>query len=402
MSRHILAIAIIATIFGISATKNTYLDLEKLLNEIQSQDTSGRDLKYVQMLNTPRHHNHRYKMHHEPSRPNLMNIQTMNLFMKPKKHNIGDFLRMDSDRCDLTGRCGCTGTRCGDNRDRADDVSDEVSEIINEINKQIARDDLRSSESNDVADKEDINDLRCDGDRCGYDRYSDSYEDKQDSNRDDRIDIVVLDTQNLEDREKTELQDIANYLHVDEKKGSQKPNILDQKGSSVVDSNAPTPDEFVSHYEIVRNDVIKQILNYIQNNVPIPLKHLHEMQKQLLKSLKMNYKLGRVSEEDLKSQIVEIVFGKKSGTRIYPHLENNDNIYVPRWHYNSLLQYKKDLRKSKSKSVLPLTSQQRQRLLKKKIKSMPKSSWRRSLNDNVKQYGVPFELDIHGLGQFNS
>lgn len=406
MPQNLLAVAIVCTIFGICACKNTYLDLEKMLKEIQSRDTLGRDLEYIQKLNTPRHHNHQYKTHHEPSRPNLMNIQTMNLFMKPKKHNSGNFLRMESDKCDSIGRCGCTGTRCGDDRDRADDASNEVDEIINEINKQIARDGMASSESNDVADEEDILDLRCDGDRCGYDRYRDSYEDKKDFSRDDRIDIVVLDAENLEKHDKTKLEDITKYLHLDEtneKNHPQESNMLDLKETLGKSLSAPTPDEFVNHYKTVRNDVIQQIMNYLQNDVPIPLKHLQQTQKQLLKSLKTKYRLGRVREEDLKSEIVGIIFGEKSGSRIYPHLKNNDNIYVPRWHYNSLLQYKKDLRKRKS--VLPLTSQQRQRLLKKNLKPLPKtkiSPSRRSKNGNVQQYGVPFELDVHGLGQFSS
>ncbi|XP_047540368.1 uncharacterized protein LOC125073551 [Vanessa atalanta] len=408
MSRNLLTILVICSIFGISVSQNlnTILDIEKLLHSIHAQGTlENRDLEFGQLNhNRPSHHRHG----HKTNNPNLMNIQTMNLYVKPRtqRYNLDNILRTETDRiCKKTGRCGCTGTRCGD-MNREDEVANEVDEIVNELNEQLERKEFKPNErdNDDSYDIELDKRLRCVGDRCGYGRYSVDYDGRPDNND---IDIVIFNKQrpSNEESEFVDLTRNSLFVDLDEATNKQGSYILElnqnAKATDLQSSESdPTPDEFVSHYQTVKNDVIEQLRHYIQNNAPIPLKHLHEKQKQLLRTLKMKYKKGRVAEDKLPSEIVRIVFGDQSETKIYPHIENNDNIYIPRWHYNSLLQFRRDLRSQKR--ILPLTTQQRDRLLNKQTKTIPKLAWRKSLNQKIKRFGVPFNLEIHGLGQMNS
>ncbi|XP_046973616.1 uncharacterized protein LOC124540200 [Vanessa cardui] len=409
MSRYLLTILIICSIFGISVSQslNTFLDIEKILHSIHAQDAlENKDLEVGKLHhNRPSHHRHG----HKTNNPNLMNIQTMNLYVKPRaqRYNLDNILRTETDKiCKATGRCGCTGTRCGD-KNTEDEVANEVDQFVNELNEQLGRKEFKTNErdNDDSYDLELDKRLRCDGDRCGYERISVDYDSRPDNND---IDIVIFNN-HRPSKEESEFVDLTRnslLLDLDDAPKKQESYILQLKQNAKAtdlqsSESDPTPDEFVSHYQTVKNDVIEQLRHYIQNNAPIPLKHLHEKQKQLLRNLKMKYKKGRVTEDKLTSEIVRIVFGDQSETRIYPHIENNDNIYIPRWHYNSLLQFRRDLKRSQ-KRILPLTTQQRGRLLNKQTKTIPKLAWRKSLNEKIKRFGVPFNLEVHGLGQINS
>ncbi|XP_075985276.1 uncharacterized protein LOC142982589 [Anticarsia gemmatalis] len=92
-------------------------------------------------------------------------------------------------------------------------------------------------------------------------------------------------------------------------------------------------------------------------------------------------------------------FRPKSGrnqAKILAHNKNNNNVYVPKW---LLSDVSSKMSGRQFRNVLPQTRQQRiKKRNKNKDGQVPKRIFRRSLDDDI---GVPFHLQIEGLGQVN-
>ncbi|XP_026728564.1 probable ATP-dependent helicase PF08_0048 [Trichoplusia ni] len=116
---------------------------------------------------------------------------------------------------------------------------------------------------------------------------------------------------------------------------------------------------------------------------------------------------GNFVEDNLKLgsfNLKKKAYKPRSDSKIVAHSEDNNNVYVPKWLLSEVLS-KSKLRDASPiqllKSVLPLTKQKKSRVMrifdKKDLSTLPpKKIFRRNFEHDV---GVPFHLEVEGLGQ---
>ncbi|CAG9571096.1 unnamed protein product [Danaus chrysippus] len=387
--------------------------LEKILQDEDDYDRID-NLPYGRFY-PPQQSRHRQRKKTLESYPNLLNIQTLNLYGKQHKREREDadfdkFLRTETDRiCKETGRCGCSRGRCGNRAE--DEAADEVDELVKQINKQLAKDDAHKKSHNE-------------------DRNVKLKVDKDDDDDDDRlnektklsddVDIVVLEPNEIDDLlSKQDFVDLTRnsvILDTDTGKLSSGPKNTDHlreliaeimnsgqaKDKNVRNANV-SPAELFKYYVTLKNQVVNLVTFYIknkQNKIPIE-ENLNFKQLQSLENLKSKYQQGLIKENDVKSEVVKIIFGEGSGTKVLPHTKNSRHIYIPKNFYEDILNLR-EINLRSQKRILPLTLQQKSRILNKdKPNIISKHVWRRNLKDDDQHLGVPFNLEVQGLSQIN-
>ncbi|CAH2229374.1 jg21781 [Pararge aegeria aegeria] len=466
MTERSLQVLIFITIFYINTIKSddTINALKKILNELNAPTADRHWGKYPKQLYHPHNYKHGKSKHISDS-PNLMNIQTMNLFLKPNKRQreesqVNRMLRTDADTCDATGRCGCTGPRCGNSRE--DDLADEVDRVVNEISKQLTRDEnIKDNTDGEQRERDRAEGDGRNSDRDEYhqqrnkdgadidlvkqkNRYNDGgeagyYEINNDRNYDDddlekdlgekktsyynddllknkrikvndNLDVVILDKSDLEillrnqdfvDLTRNDHKDDEDRVLADYNKftGYERKSVEPHRSTDDI-----KPEDFFGLYEPIKNQVIKKVSNYVKNKNPstsLNIKHLTPNHKKKLRNLKMKYRRGEVSKGALDDEIVKIIFNEE---KVVPHDKKNQHIFVPKWIYNKALSMssKETLNQNlrSQKRILPLTFQQKERLYnKEKGKPIQKLVWRKNSDHRAQRFGIPFDLEVHGLGQ---
>ncbi|XP_052743007.1 MATH and LRR domain-containing protein PFE0570w-like [Bicyclus anynana] len=472
----IFKILTLTTIFALNTVKsdNTIVALKKILKELNDPVEDNSDANPKQYYH-PRHHKHGKSKHN--SSPNLMNVQTMNLILKPNKRQrdeieVNRLLRTNSEESCEAGdeRCGCTGSRCGSNR--VDQLADEVDRFVNVINDQLSNDDEENDRNRAVVDDElgdryrenerdrsmfryvdnqgrdrdvsrkervdrEYDDIKIkydrnddDSDDFERDRYLDERENRY-NNEDflkskrikvnDNLDVVILDKSDLDALlGNQDFVDITRNRHMDDEDNeifqrivaqykkflnSEKHKLIEHGRSAVI-----TPENFFELYESVKHQVTRKLKNYVKDKklfTSLNMKYLTPNQKNKLRSLKMKYRRGEMEDATVDDEIVKIIFGNESKMKIVAHAEDNNHIFIPKWLYEKVLSSKKTLnealRAHKRTRILPMTSQQKEKLFHKGtnnvVKPIGKLVWRKKLSQDIERYGIPFELEAHGLGQ---
>ncbi|XP_032524147.2 uncharacterized protein LOC116775364 [Danaus plexippus] len=388
--------------------------LEKILQDEDDYDRPE-SLPYGRFY-PPHQSRHRQKKKTLDSYPNLLNIQTLNLYGKPHKREREDadfdkFLRTETDRiCKQTGRCGCSRGRCGNRAE--DETADEVDELVKQINKQLANDD---TDKKGLSYDPNVNKLKVDKDD---DDDDDRLNEK--TKHSDDVDIVVLDQNEIDDLlRKQDFVDLTRnsvILDTDTGKLSSGPKNTDHLRELIADimnsgqaneknarNSNVSPAELFKYYVTLKNQVVNLITFYIKNKqhkIPIE-ENLNFKQLQSLENLKNKYQQGLLKENDVKSEVVKTIFGEDSGTKVLPHSKNSRHIYIPKNFYEDILNLR-EINLRSQKRILPLTLQQKSRIINKdKANIIPKHVWRRSQKHDDQNYGVPFNLEVQGLGQIN-
>ncbi|XP_050671643.1 uncharacterized protein LOC126970007 [Leptidea sinapis] len=177
-----------------------------------------------------------------------------------------------------------------------------------------------------------------------------------------------------------------------------------------------TIEEFVTLRKPALKYLRKKIINYIKgNNINMQDIHMTKKMKTQIKALKLKYGPKYNKENVITKDVISIIDGQTRTAKMYPVTKNTNvlnDIYIPYWMFYSILHYKEEYLRSR---LIPLTSQQKVRM-ENKIRSqkhylkpkkklnlqlIPKVSLRRNTDPNFNKYGVPFALDIQGLGQLN-
>lgn len=446
------------------------------LNAVKTEDTIEALKEILKKLNTPskdrndevnsknlyhsrqKHGNSKHGGHLLNS-PNLMNVQTMNLFLKPNKRMNKDHItRTGPENACKIGRCGCNEARCGASRE--DNLADEVDRVINEINEQLA---LYENESRNQGDRVDTNkrdhkdgDMKKDRGDKYFDKIKEEGRDDDDvditQKRDnddalesnernifgrkdrlnknelynkmikvnDNLDVVILDKSDLEKLLRNEAlidltgknvvkddqnDDDDEELHV--KVFQKYDKFIAEENKTGRTANVISLGDFFTLYEIMKEELVTKVMRYVKSKKQLEslnLKHMIPTQMRKLQNLKIKFKRGEIKEDDLEQKIEGILFGVESKAKVVAHNENNNYIFVPKSIYNAVLSSKKNLknilRVKSHKRILPLTFQQKERLFNKdKVKTIPKLVWRKNSEKDIQRLGIPFELEVHGLGQ---
>lgn len=165
------------------------------------------------------------------------------------------------------------------------------------------------------------------------------------------------------------------------------------------------PNELVNFYLEKKRRVLGNALNFVKNSLgPKDLNNLTGEQKFQLQKLRAQVQRlgGQADSNGVEKAVVDIVLGEGSKSEVLPHNEKSNNVYVPAWVHKAVKDSRADLRrKRQGKSLFPLTNKQRQKLYTKSARDNSGNYWRRDLGKNVENYGVPFQLEIQGLGQVN-
>ncbi|XP_047506215.1 uncharacterized protein LOC125050412 [Pieris napi] len=288
--------------------------------------------------------------------------------------------------CKKTG-CSCGRSSFGCDAQDVFDVANDVEDVIRNIDRQI---DIRdqSNEGDDL--------LRC-GHGCKkvhkhQKKVSDSFTD------DFNMDSVERDSgdQNLLEAVLSELNEISTA-----------ENEKDQKLST---RDALTPEDIYEYYRSAMDRLREILMGFIKYRTGLSVvRHLPREVRKGIQAIRDRYRHFKMSDKSLKTQIFQVLIDDIRKIKIVPNrdAEVSYDIFMPDWMYLELVKKKKGKRlrsrkRSAMKRILPLTSQQKVRLLNKLgPKKLIKFVWRRSLGSDVKQYGVPFVFDIQGLAQLN-
>lgn len=377
--------------------------------------------------------------------PSVMNIENLNLFLRKKLKNPNDNHEYDEaedssplryednarsvsnvdqvvnslneleNKEDSENRC--IGDRCGKGRsvDRDDDVIERSMNNNNNLlcfGDECGRDDVNvedraDNDDNIGYDRDDDDDrytARCIDDSCSIDqtllrerrlpdgdveiaRLFHSKGKKIKINND--LDALVLDLSDVEkylvnsrakerdenDRSKLKLfrnVDISNLIEVD--KDDDKESVRGQNPSASKPIKAVVVD-----LSKTQNDLTSQI-NDLMTNIQKPLKQYEP------------FKTSNKKENIL----------SRGESNILAHNEDNNHVYVPKWLLDEIMT-KTNLRGTnrKPRNLFPLTLKQKNRLAKSRAREEKKKQalqreFRRNINDDI---GVPFHLQIEGLGQ---
>ncbi|KAJ0171271.1 hypothetical protein K1T71_012821 [Dendrolimus kikuchii] len=372
-----------------------------------------------------------------------LNIHTLNQFLKRNGVEDDDINQEISDRiCKKTGRCGCSKGRCGKTRTgEFVEQKDNIDELIRELEKLLQRSEIEAL-------------TRCGDGHCGRDR--DEHHDgvkskpvadlKQQLERygkkyriNDDLDAIILDIDDvlkpanvpekrfdssmkfnlnsLMDKKQDDLKSLdlkdglegvildlgANKASLFEKRSNKNvENLLDMNrllGYAPPKKTVPvSPEDLVEYYQVYKHDLTKKLLKYLKDpsvdrqNVVV----LFNKQESLLDKLKLKVLGGdKFNDKQLEKLITQIVFGDHSQAKVLAHGEGNDNVYVPRWLYEAVVESVSQKYLRANKRLLPLTQQQKLKMLKKNQRTI----WRRNSGPNVQQFGIPFDLNLHALGQ---
>lgn len=307
--------------------------------------------------------------------------------------------RLD-DRNDRDG-LRCRGNNCArsDDRDRYDDDRDD-KDTLRCVGGKCSRGDR---DDDDDRDDRDRNNLRCRGNKCARSRYDDNDSDlKLETNKyakkykvSEDLDAVVLG-----------MSDVDRLLS---KLNVPKPRSDKLKGAKLLEN-------------VELEDLLDRSNNDKKSNVEAVVFDLTQLEdgdvlaKQIKRLLSKGEDVsegdyedyGNFVEDNLKLGNINLdqkAYKPRTDSKILPHSENNNNVYIPKWLLNEVLS-KTNLREQTPmqllKSLFPLTRQQKARIqqnLEKKRQAQtaaPRKIFRRNFEQDV---GVPFHLEVQGLGQ---
>lgn len=365
-----------------------------------------------------------------------LNIDPLNLFLKRNGVEKNDISQAIIDNiCKKTGRCACSGGKCDKNRIKETvEKSEEIEDFIQKLEKL-----LQGSEKDNLA--------RCRDGRCKRVRddnfrpttylkqqlelYGKKYKINDDldaivlkiddmikpsSKSKKRLDSLKFISNSLIDDQQTsnmnELEGIVLDLNGNKKslleKISEKPsykkhkNLMDVRSSlkhaSAKKLVAISPEDLAEYYEVYKHDITKKLLKYLRdpNADKQYIVKLPPKQQSLVDTLKLKVINGDEFDDiQLEKSILQIVFGNQSHSKVLPHGEGNDNIYVPNWLYKVIGESLNEKYLRAHKRMFPLTQQQKNKFFKNKSSRI----WRRQSEPNLAAFGVPFELNLHALGQ---
>lgn len=170
------------------------------------------------------------------------------------------------------------------------------------------------------------------------------------------------------------------------------------KGNREDDDDPVRPSELVEYYLEQKRRLVGNALNFVKNSRGRKdIGKLSADQKYQLQRLRSEVqKLGpKADQKEVEKVTLNIVLGEGARSKVLPHNEDNNNVYVPKWVHRAVKDSREDLRTKQR--MFPLTNKQKLKLMNKTTKKL----WRRNLNNNVNDYGVPFQLQVQGLGQVN-
>lgn len=109
---------------------------------------------------------------------------------------------------------------------------------------------------------------------------------------------------------------------------------------------------------------------------------------------------GNLVENHLKRGVYDLQNQVEVNSKISPHKETKNNVYLPQWLLDDVISKayaNADTEERISRSMFPLTRQQKERNRNRKNQKVNRI-YRRSLDQDV---GVPFHMEVRGLGQVN-
>lgn len=419
-----------------------FYDLEGLINELGIKSKGQGSVTHIKSkgqgsvsYTKPKSYVSRNKHSHSDERTQYFNLEALSALFK------NDRSESENNKLCEAGRCSCrTGDlRCtnhGDNKDARIVYRDGVEELMNKLKGEIEKDRLHKNKKQLRCNS--VNG-RCTRGRTGSDnndnilkhgspidelkRHGKKYKLNEDVN------AIVVDISHLDKM----LSNVNNNDRNDELLNQEKLHKIDKlnKGVKKFTPNADTvvndmskeqtdenfvkqvnillttesgdesslkPEDLLTYYQLYKTFIIDKVMDYVKskNGRKMGMQNVTEKQKRLIDNIKHKSQNSHtpLSETEVKKQIARIIFGEHSMSKVVAHNENNNNIYVPEWFYKKALKSKTVSVGRTSKRLFPLTQQQR---LRKSKKITP--FWRRSSGPNAENYGVPFELQVQGLGQ---
>lgn len=446
----VLLTALINNTIQRNVQTRTIIDLKKILNTINDNVDNRNDVTNLRTKN-------RQQTLRNPDNDNnadRIDVDMLNAFIKRVVNHNNKFNDQDFDRflrnakdnlCAKTGRCGCSGPgRCDDKKVSNQKTVDEVETFINNLQEKLDKDnqetssEVESEKDDNVQNNEKISHDN-ENEDDGY--FSIKIDDKNHPNT--RVNLLIVnDLADLEDLLRQNILPQAidaetlkklnsdNFPHhgarhetrndikaiiVDLGKFYNDTELLDKEEDSafprsvLLEQESSNPNEFVDNFNHLKEKVINSFTNFVTNkNAKRPnLSVLTNTQKSKIRVLKGKMRINKqkLTKQDLKSEINDIMFGKNSKVKFVPSNDNSNNIIVPNWIYKLIINSKPVAYLREPKRVLPLTGKQKNRLFNKKKtwRQKPEISriWRRNFGQNIQQYGVPFELAVEGLAQYN-
>lgn len=321
------------------------------------------------------------------------NYESQLRLKKNKYRNEGDRFedKTFNDKYDRDG-LRCKGNKCTRNRDvRSNRYDDDRND------RNIGRD---RDEDNDRGNRDS---LRCRGKSCARSKYDDSdYNVKPDSNLlrkkikiSDDLDAVVLD-----------ISDVDRLLSKFNNVPKQRTNKL--KGAKLLE-NIDLESLLDNRSDNDKNSNVEAVV--------IDLRQIEDgdaVAKQIKRLLSQNNEQNEADYEDYGNFVEDtlsrgsIDFDKTSKIRrgssqILAHKEDNNNVYVPQWLLKEVISrttLRDQVAERVHKSMFPLTKQQKERINKsfqnRKHNVAPQKIFRRNFEQDL---GVPFHLEVQGLGQ---
>ncbi|XP_045505300.1 uncharacterized protein LOC123701786 [Colias croceus] len=269
------------------------------------------------------------------------------------------------------------------------EVASDVSKIIDNINRQAEN------------EEEILNALRCSVGRCGKDDIDYKLKNTE-------IDDSAEDNPNMEgeihddDSNQNLLQAVLKEIN-EISSGNGKNNTVLGKHSRVV---IPlTPEDMANYYRSAVDDVRKALMDYVRYRSNFKtMRGLPRAVRRGVQNIREKYRHFKITDKALAKHIFDLLLTDMKKIRIIPDKDTRNlyDVYLPVWMYMETLNKKEGRRLRSSKRILPLTLHQKNRMQNKEPpRKLLKYAWRRNLNPDQAKYGVPFVLDIQGLGQIN-
>lgn len=378
MKQKLMVIFITTCILGQGVTSNPFFKFESALDDRDSGSSST----YAADADDLQRERNREARDDEPS---------LNMFLElddNQRDLLKGLVQRQEDR-------KCTGDRCG-SYERSN-LFNDIDGVLDEIKKQINSDrlDVRETDDLDYADtNEDQNNLEV-GPHIHYANDIVQQEPAfQDLTRNDYIIKFGLLPLRFDSHFHRSLDPDIFENERDEQ---------DKQDKRDKPSNRVNPEDLFKFYVDTKSKIVSNLLKAVRSlNKRAFLAYsniLSENQLHLLKKLQHSYNYHLVSKKELEPTITNIMFGEHSNSRIQPHNLNSFKIFVPQWFYDTIVEHK-DIVSRSQKRLLPLTNRQKAKLV-NKVKGDPLSFFFTRKNFNPGQFGVPFEFDVQGLGQFN-
>lgn len=256
------------------------------------------------------------------------------------------------------------------------------------LNVNSDRDNLRCNGKNCARTIND-NRLRCRGKNCARTRNDDDikYNSKLSAQKvklNDDLDAVVLGLSDVEH--------LLTNLNV-----QKQPRKNKRKGAKLLE-NVDLENLLSSKSEKGNVEAIVFDLTKVENSDAIA-KQIKQLLSQPTNDEYEEY--GNVVEDHLKQGLYDIkkqVGADREKARILPHKENNNNVYLPQWLLDEVIAKTYGDKESANEytSLIPLKQQRKEKL--KAIKQNRPQLYRRNFKQDI---GVPFHLEVKGLGQVN-